>query len=198
MPQMDGWAVLGALKEDPELENIPVIMLTIVDDWRIGFSLGAADYLTKPIDREKLLAVLARLCPDNGGMRVLVIEDDAPTRELVRRALESRGWRVAEAENGVVGLQRMGEAPPDLVLLDLMMPEMDGFEFLSRMRQDERWREIPVVVVTAKTLTADDHTRLKDGFVEKLINKSEQNLENLLVTLDEMLVERLEPEPVSE
>ncbi len=198
MPQMDGWAVLGALKEDPELEKIPVTMLTIVDDQRIGFSLGASDYLTKPIDREKLLAVLARLCPDKGGMRVLVIEDDAPTRELVRRALESRDWRVAEAENGVVGLQRMGEAPPDLVLLDLMMPEMDGFEFLSRMRQNERWREIPVVVVTAKTLTADDHTRLKDGFVEKLIHKSGPNLETLLVNLNEMLVEPLEPEPESD
>ena len=198
MPQMDGWAVLGALKEDPELEKIPVTMLTIVDDRRIGFALGASDYLTKPIDRDKLFAVLARLCPDNGGMRALVVEDDAPTRELMRRALESRDWRVAEAENGVVGLQRMGEALPDLVLLDLMMPEMDGFEFLSRMRQDERWREIPVVVVTAKTLTADDRSRLKDGYVAKLIDKNEQNLDTLLAHLDEMLVERLEPEPVSE
>ena len=198
MPQMDGWAVLGALKEDPELEKIPVTMLSIVDDRRIGFTLGASDYLTKPIDRDKLLAVLARLCPDRGGTQVLVVEDDAPTRELVRRTLESRDWRVAEAENGVVGLERMAQATPDLVLLDLMMPEMDGFEFLSRMRQDERWRDIPVVVVTAKSLTAEDHSRLKDGFVEKLISKNDQNLETVLVNLDESLGERLVPDPVAE
>ena len=92
----------------------------------------------------------------------------------------------------------MNESLPDLVLLDLMMPEMDGFEFLSRMRQEERWREIPVVVVTAKTLTADDRNRLNDGYVEKLIDKSEQYLENLLSNLDEMLVDRGQRESVSE
>ncbi len=195
MPQMDGWAVLGALKEDPELEKIPVTMLSIVDDRRIGFTLGASDYLTKPIDREKLLTVLARLCPDKGETQVLVVEDDAPTRELVRRTLESRDWRVSEAENGVVGLERMEDTTPSLVLLDLMMPEMDGFEFLSRMRQDQRWREIPVVVVTAKTLTAEDHGRLKDGFVEMLVSKKEQNLETVLANLDDSLVERHQPKP---
>jgi len=198
MPQMDGWTVLAALKEDPELEKIPVAMLSIVDDRHIGYSLGASDYLTKPIDREKLLAVLARLCPNKGGMRVLVVEDDGPTRELVRRTLENRDWRVSEAENGVVGLRRLDEAPPDLVLLDLMMPEMDGFEFLSRLRQEERWREIPVVVVTAKTLTADDRSRLNEGYVTKLIDKREKNLEALLANLDELLVGRRLPEPVPE
>jgi CheY-like chemotaxis protein len=198
MPQMDGWAVLSALKEDPELEKIPVTMLSIVDDRHIGYSLGASDYLTKPIDREKLLAALARLCPDKAAMRVLLVEDDAPTRELVRRTLESRDWVVSEAENGVVGLRRLDEALPDLVLLDLMMPEMDGFEFLSRLRQDERWREIPVVVVTAKTLTAEDRDRLNDGYVEKLTNKSEQNLENLLSSLDDMLSDRSQAKSASD
>ena len=191
MPQMDGWAVLAALKEDPELEKIPVTMLSIVDDRSIGFTLGASDYLIKPIDRDKLFAVLARLCPDKEAMRVLLVEDDAATRELVRRTLESRDWRVTEAENGLVALDLLAAATPDLVLLDLMMPEMDGFEFLSRMRQDERWRELPVVVVTAKSLTADDHNRLKNGFVEKLISKNEQDLETVLVKLDELLLERL-------
>ncbi len=197
MPQMDGWAVLGALKEDPELEKIPVTMLSIIDDQHIGFTLGASDYLTKPIDRNKLLTVLARLCPAKEEVRVLIVEDDAPTRDLVRRTLESKNWHVAEAENGIVGLQRMAEASPDLVLLDLMMPEMDGFEFLSCMRQDERWRGIPVVVVTAKTLTVDDHNRLSDGYVEKLIDKNEQNLENLLADLDELLSNYGRAEPAS-
>jgi signal transduction histidine kinase/DNA-binding response OmpR family regulator len=198
MPQMDGWAVLAALKEDPALEAIPVTMLSIVDDRRIGYALGASDYLTKPIDREKLLATLTRICPDKARMHVLLVEDDAPTRELLRRTLESYDRRVTEAENGLVGLQRMEEASPDLILLDLMMPEMDGFEFLSRMRQEQRWRNIPVVVLTAKTLTADDRDRLNDGYVEKLIDKSEQNLENLLANLDEMLTPRRQPEPVAE
>jgi len=198
MPHMDGWAVLSALKDDPKLENIPVTMLSIVDDSRMGFALGASEFLTKPIDREKLLTVLARVCPDHGGARVLIIEDDAAARELVRRTLETRDWSVAEAENGVVGLQRMNEAAPDLVLLDLMMPEMDGFEFLSHMRQDERWRDIPVVVITAKSLTDEDRSRLKDGCVVKLFNKNEQNLETLLMNLNEMLVERVDPDRVSE
>ncbi len=198
MPQMDGWAVLSALKDDPELAKIPVAILSIVDDRRVGFALGACDYLTKPIDREKLLSVLARLCPDKARKQVLLVEDDAATRALVRRTFECRDWSLTEAENGVVGLQRMNEALPDLVLLDLMMPEMDGFEFLLRMRQEERWREIPVVVVTAKTLTVEDRNRLNDGYVEKLIDQSERYLENLLSNLDEMLVDRGQPEPVSE
>ncbi len=197
MPQMDGWAVLAALKEDPALESIPVTMLSIVDDRRIGYALGASDYLTKPIDREKLLTTLTRLCPDKDRMHVLLVEDDAPTRELLRRTLESNDRLVTEAENGVVGLQRMNEASPDLILLDLMMPEMDGFEFLSRMRQEQRWHNIPVVVLTAKTLTADDRERLNDGYVEKLIDKGEQNLENLLANLDEMLAPQHRPELVA-
>ncbi|MDP6346250.1 MAG: response regulator, partial [Alphaproteobacteria bacterium] len=122
MPQMDGWAVLGALKEDPALENIPVTVLSILDDRRIGFSLGASDYMTKPIDREKLLEVIGRLCPDVAEARVLVVEDDPPTRELVRRSLTNRGWSVDEAENGLIALDRLAEAVPDLILLDLMMP----------------------------------------------------------------------------
>ncbi|MBL4665828.1 MAG: response regulator [Sneathiella sp.] len=196
MPQMDGWAVLAAFKDDPELKNIPITMLSVIDDRSIGFSLGASDYLTKPIDREKLVAVLARLCPDKGGMRVLVIDDDSNSRDLVRRTLESREWQVAEAENGLIALQNMKDAPPDLVLLDLMMPEMDGFEFLSHMRQEKSWRNIPVIVITAKTLTTEDHDRLNDGYVEKLIDKSTPNLEAVLASLDETLMARQPPEPV--
>ena len=190
MPQMDGWAVLSALKEDPALESIPVSMLSIVDDRRIGFSLGASEFLTKPIDRDKLLEVLARLCPDETDPHILVVEDDEPTRELIHRTLQGRDWVVNEAENGVMGLERMAEATPNLVLLDLMMPEMDGFEFLSRMRANELWRQIPVVVVTAKTLTTEDRARLNDGYVDKLIEKGDDNLDALLSTLDEIIGRR--------
>jgi hypothetical protein len=196
MPSMDGWAVLTALKEDPELEKIPVIMLSVVDDEHIGYSLGASAYLTKPIDRDRLLAVLQRLCPVAEGRCVLLIEDDEPTREMVRRTLEAAAWSVMEAENGRVGLERLDQAVPDLVLLDLMMPEMDGFQFLSRMRETPAWRAIPVVVVTAKTLTEAERERLSDGYVKNLIRKDEHALETLLATLDTLLAERTVPEPV--
>lgn len=193
MPQMDGWAVLSALKDDPALEPIPVSMLSIVDERRIGFSLGASEFLTKPIDRDKLLEVLERLCSDVAEPNILVVEDDEPTRELVCRTLKGRDWVVNEAENGVVGLERMAASTPNLVLLDLMMPEMDGFEFLSRMRANESWRRIPVVVVTAKTLTAEDRARLNDGYVDKLIEKGDDNLDALLSTLDEIIDRRTGP-----
>jgi signal transduction histidine kinase/DNA-binding response OmpR family regulator len=192
MPHMDGWAVLTALKEDPALEHIPVVMLSVVDDEHIGLSLGASDYLTKPIDRDKLLAVMRRLCPTSSHRKVLVVEDDPATRELVRRTLQASNWAVAEAENGRVGLERLQDEVPHLVLLDLMMPEMDGFEFLARMRGNAAWRGIPVVVVTAKTLTKHERERLSDGYVKNLIKKGEHDLDTLLKTLNDLVGEQLD------
>ncbi len=129
MPGMDGWTVLSRLMADPELGDIPVIMLTIVDDKRRGYTLGALDYLTKPIDRARLVAVLTKYRRD---LPVLVVDDDAGIRQLLRRILEEEGYMVVEAENGRVALERLGERVPGAILLDLMMPEMDGFEFLER------------------------------------------------------------------
>ena len=170
MPQMDGWAVLQELKSDPELADIPVIMATITDERNLGIALGASEYLTKPIDRVRLAAVLARYTRAGGPRRVLVVEDDAAARELIRRALESEGWEVDEAENGRVALEHLAEAKPALVLLDLMMPEMDGFEFLEAMRLGDESARVPVVVITAKELTEEDHLRLNGG-VERIVQK---------------------------
>ncbi len=192
MPEMDGWAVLSALKDDPELADIPVIMVTIMDQRSIGFSLGASDYVNKPVDRGQLLAILNRHCPSAAAQRVLVVEDDAATRETIRRVLEKNDWTVVEAENGLVGLERLAEATPDVILLDLMMPEMDGFEFVSKLRQSDAWQKIPVIVITAKTLTAEDRERLS-GQVERLIQKADHNLESLLASLDEMLPKQPAP-----
>jgi PAS domain S-box-containing protein len=169
MPGQDGWSVLAALKADRDLADIPVVMVTIVDDKNLGVALGAAEYVTKPIDRKRLTAVLKR--HGRGSNRlVLVVEDDAATRNVLRRGLEKAGWRVAEAENGRVGLSRLEAETPALVLLDLMMPEMDGFEFLETMRARSQWQRVPVVVITAKELTDDDRRRLNGG-VERVVRK---------------------------
>lgn len=186
MPGMDGWAVLVQLKSDPALMDIPVIMLTIVDDKKMGYALGAADYMTKPIDRERLLMILKKHLPTPALSSVLVVEDDPTTREMLRRLLEKEGWTVNEAENGRVGLERVQEKRPGLVLLDLMMPEMDGFGFVSELHKHEEWRDIPVVVVTAKDITAEDRALL-NGSVEKILQKGAYSRENLLTEVRELV-----------
>ena len=189
MPQMDGWAVLKALKDDPATADIPIIMLTIVDDKNLGFSLGAADYLAKPVDQAKLIQILERHCPKAGGARVLVVEDEESTRRMMRLILEREGCVVDEAENGRVALDRLDAGAPDLIVLDLMMPEMDGFEFLSECGKDATRRAIPIVVMTAKKLTAADRRRLEGG-VAMLLEKSDDDLEALLALLRDMIAKR--------
>ncbi|MGH7797225.1 MAG: response regulator [Candidatus Binatia bacterium] len=179
MPGMDGWAVLTALKSDPLLVDIPVIMLTIMDEKQMGYALGAADYLTKPIDWERLADLLQRYECARPPCPVLIVEDDAVMREMLRRRLEKEAWTVIEAENGRIGLERMAERQPDLILLDLMMPEMDGFQFLDKVRQQDAWKSIPVIVITAKELTPEDRQRL-NGSVEKILHKGAYSREELI------------------
>jgi CheY-like chemotaxis protein len=179
MPRMDGWAVLAALKADPELANIPVVMMTIANDTEMGYVLGASEYLTKPVDRERLAAVLGKYRPAVAGDVVLLVEDDPATREVLRRTLQKEEWVVAEAENGRVALDRLREREPTLILLDLMMPEMDGFEFLEELRRDEARRALPVVVLTSKDLTPEERERLS-GNVERILQKGAYTREALL------------------
>jgi CheY-like chemotaxis protein len=138
--------------------------------------LGASDYLTKPIDRERLVAALARHRRD---LPVLVVEDDPDLRALLRRLLEPAGYAVLEAGNGQAALDQVRSGRPGLVLLDLMMPEMDGFEFLGELRRDEVGRAIPVIVVTARDLSAEDRRRL-NGQVERVLEKGAYSREALL------------------
>ena len=179
MPGMDGWAVLQQLKADPETQDIPVIMLTMVDDKNIGFALGATDYLTKPVDRSRLAALLARFRCKETVCGVLLVEDDETTREMMREILMREGWDVVEATNGRVALERMEAAIPDLILLDLMMPEVDGFEFARRLRERPEWQAIPVIVLTAKDITEADRLRL-NGHVEKIVRKGAWDRDALL------------------
>ncbi|MBI3948809.1 MAG: response regulator, partial [Armatimonadetes bacterium] len=179
MPEMDGWATLGALKADPELADIPVVMVTVLDERNAGFALGATEYLTKPVDRDRLVSILRRFRDQAAGTSGLIVEDDFLTRQMLRRILEKEEWGVSEAENGRVALARLAEMKPALILLDLMMPEMDGFEFLEELRRHEGWQAIPVVVITAKDLTQADRDRL-EGRVERVIQKGAYTREDLL------------------
>jgi len=179
MPRMDGWAVLTALKADPATADIPVIMLTIVDEKQIGFALGAADYFTKPIDWSRMTASLQKYRTPANRQTVLVVEDDAPTREMLRRTLVKESWEVLEAENGRVALEKLNGLVPALILLDLMMPEMDGFEFMDELRKRPECRQVPVVVITAKDITEKDRKRL-NGQVARVMQKTSLRMEDLV------------------
>jgi signal transduction histidine kinase/CheY-like chemotaxis protein len=187
MPGMDGWAVLTALKADPALVDIPVIMLSIVDEKPMGYALGAAEYLTKPVDWDRLAAVLRKYECARPPCPILIVEDDAGLREMLRRRLERERWTVIEAENGRAALEQMEKSPPDLILLDLMMPEMDGFDFLEEIRKHQNWRAIPVIVVTAKELTDDERRRL-NGSVGKILQKGGYGREELLREIRELVL----------
>ena len=160
MPGMDGWAVLNELKSDPDLSDIPVVMATVVEDQSMGFALGVTDYMTKPVERQKLLRVVKRYCHDDMSRPILIVEDDEPTRDSLRRTLEREGWAVREATNGLEGLARAAEVTPGLIILDLMMPEMDGFQFVDALRENVSWRSIPIIVITAKDLSRDEREGL--------------------------------------
>jgi CheY-like chemotaxis protein/anti-sigma regulatory factor (Ser/Thr protein kinase) len=170
MPEVDGWDVLQSLKNDPETCNIPVVMVTMTDDRDMGAALGATEFLTKPIERRQLVALLDRYASKSDERNVLIVDDTPEVREVQRRLFEQEGWQVAEASNGAEALERLAEGAPSLILLDLMMPVMDGFEFILQARKDPARRSIPIVVVTAKDLTDVDRKRLQ-GSVVGLIEK---------------------------
>jgi len=179
MPDLDGWSVLQAIKKDPDLNRIPVIMMTIADEKQKGFTLGAAGYLTKPVDRAQLAELLNRFKAHATTPRVLVVEDNLTDREMMRRLLVGEGWEVTVAVNGRKALERLKSDHPNLVLLDLMMPEMDGFEFLAEFRKNPKFAFTPVIVVTAADLSPVDHQRLSGG-VEHILQKAASSREDLL------------------
>jgi signal transduction histidine kinase/CheY-like chemotaxis protein len=179
MPEMDGWVVLSLLKADPELVAIPVIMLTVRADQDFGFAMGLADYLQKPIDPKRLIGVLKkyhRLRPSN---HVLVVEDDAAMREMLCRMLEREEWTVARAENGQAALESIARDQPALIILDLKMPVMDGFQMIAELHKHEDWRRIPVVVISAKELTPEDRQRLQ-GHVKTILQKGDFSRDELM------------------
>ena len=187
MPGSDGWNVLRTLKADPALSTIPVVMLTIIDDKNLGFSLGASEYLTKPVDRDRLVRVIRRFRHEGGG-RALVVDDDEAARDRMRELLRSESWEVTEARNGKEGLEALGRGLPDLILLDLMMPEMNGFEFLAALRGREGGERVPVVVVTAHDLSAEEREHLSTH-VARVFDKDHLDSATLVAEMKRLLAE---------
>ena len=188
MPKPDGWDVLSALKADANLRDIPVVIVTMLSDRGIGLSLGAVEVLTKPVERAQLTALIHNLVRREGP--VLVVEDDAGAREMIRQTIEKMSLPVAEADNGVAALGWLGEHPaPAVILLDLMMPEMDGFEVLDALAAHPQWREIPVIVITAKQLTAAERERLL-GQARKVIEKGGASRLDIVAAINEAVRRR--------
>ena len=187
MPGIDGWEAMSRLKSDPQTRHIPLIILSIIDNRELGYRLGADEYLVKPIDKDALLAVLERFAGQD--RQVLVVDDDPLVVDLARQLLEEEGWKVDSAGNGEEGLAAIGRQRPDLVLLDLMMPVVDGFEVLRTLRLDPTLRTLPVVVLTAKELSLQEREELcsqttrvieKDGLdPERLMDELRQSLRSL-------------------
>jgi CheY-like chemotaxis protein len=186
MPHMDGWTVLTNLKSDPELADIPVIMLTKAPNQDLGHALGAAEYLVKPLEEDRVVAVIKKYQNGTAHRVVLIVEDDALTRQMLRTILERQGWNVREATNGRDGLGALSDQIPALIVLDLMMPEMDGFTFVSEVRSQSAWRDIPILVLTAKDLTRSERGRL-NGSVQQVFQKGATSRKRLVQELHRLV-----------
>lgn len=187
MANVDGWTVLSKVKNDESISHIPVIMVSIIDEKKMGYTLGAADYISKPVQQHTLRDVVAKHIPESlSQFQLLIIDDDEATRSVVRHTFEKLQCTVSEAVNGQAGWEQIEQRIPDIILLDLMMPEVDGFEFLERVKRTPEWKDIPVIVLTAKTLTKEDYARLQ-GRVEKIYEKSEAPLPQILGSVSEQI-----------
>lgn len=195
MPNLNGWEVLSRLKSDPDLASIPVLMVTCVDDQSLASVLGAVDYVVKPVDYKRLLTLLQpyRTKATSGltsgsTSSVMVVEDNADNREMICRQLAKAGWRVLEAENGLAALAMLATEQPNIVLLDLMMPEMDGFEFIRQLREQPQWRSLPVIVLTAKDLTLKEREWL-EGQTQQIYQKGSSSKELLIDQINNLLAQ---------
>ena len=184
MPGVDGWAVLREFKADPATAEIPVVIATITDERALGYALGAVGYVTKPFERAELVRTVRRHLGRAAGGTVWVVEDDAHTRDLLRRGLEREGWAVRDATTVAGALALTAGPPPDLVLLDLLLPDGTGFEVLDALGDD-----VPVVVLTAKDVTDAERRRL-NGHVESVLEKGRAGQTDVLAEVRRVLAAR--------
>ena len=186
MPGLDGWAVLTELKGNPKTADIPVVLLTILQKSEVGFALGAVDYLVKPVQMDRLVSVLQRHCRTDSA-HVLVIDDDDASRQMMQRGLEAAGHTVTVAADGQLGIEAMATEPPDLVVLDLMMPVLDGFAVVEHMRQSDALQRVPIVIVTAKDLSAEDRAMLRGA--RAIFERNDYDRQELLDAVVERVAE---------
>ncbi|RUR13604.1 PleD family two-component system response regulator [Legionella sp. km772] len=186
MPMMDGWTTLSALKSDPALVNIPVILASMLLEKDLGFALGAVDYLNKPLDPNLLLKKIEQLLPQDAIKSVLIVDDQEDARNIIRRFIKKSGWEVLEAKNGRDALAVLAHHFPSIILLDLMMPEMDGFAVIRELQQHEKWAQIPVIILTAKELTQEERDFLMTSS-KVVLQKNAYSREQLIATLTEQI-----------
>lgn len=186
MPGMNGWSVLTALKANPQTADIPVVMMTMVNDHNLGYALGAAEYLLKPVQAKQLGAILDKYKPDLTSNSILVVEDDSDIREMLCRQLKKQNWEVIAAANGSQALMKLADHTPGMIISDLMMPEMDGFDLVHQLRQHEQWRAIPIVILTAKEITPEDQQKL-NGSVIRIFAKGSYHCSDLLTEVNNLL-----------
>ena len=193
LPGIDGWEILRLLRGDESTAEIPVIIVSVLDNRELALTLGAQEYLTKPIDGDRLIERLTELVPRAAREhpRILLIDDDPTLHDLVETKLGPLGYRVEHALSGREGLDLVRDNRPDLVLLDLMMDEMDGFEVAARLNNDNEMSEVPVVVLTAKEMTRKDHERLH-GKIAALVGKTEMPHGALVAVIENVLTRNKE------
>ena len=190
MPDKDGWQLIQELKADPDTRDIPVIMCSIISEKEHGLSLGASDYLVKPILEDDLVAALERLDQEEGYHRVLVVDDQPEDRHLLRRMIEAcEGYEVVEAAGGQEAITLVRQVRPHIIILDLMMPEVDGFAVLESIKADKSTRSIPIIVVTAKDLTREEQnllSRRAEALLQKGIFEQQELLADVAAALERM------------
>ncbi len=181
LPGMDGWDVLKYLKYDPETNNIPVIVISMLDEAEVGFSLGVVDYFVKPVEKRTLVAALNNLkdALDIERLKVLVVDDEPDAVELVASMIEPAGFEVLCAYGGEEGIQKSFDEHPDLLILDLMMPDVSGFDVVSRLKTDPEMRNIPIIICTSKDPTSEDIIRLRSDVIS-VMHKGEFAREELV------------------
>jgi signal transduction histidine kinase/DNA-binding response OmpR family regulator len=183
MLDQDGWSVLSRLKSDPDLSGIPVVMVSLIDDKKKGFALGADEFLVKPVDRGQLRAVLESVShtqqAKSSTPSALIVDDEESSRAILGRVLGEEGWQVREAANGRIALDQLHRGRTDLIILDLVMPEMDGFTFLGELRKHPEYVDIPVIILTAKDLSEEER-QLLDSSIQRVFFKNAHNLDHLV------------------
>lgn len=184
MPDINGWDVLTQLKQNPITQNIPVILASVLEEGASGIDFGAADFLLKPTNPHKLLHVIKKF--SRSGNEVLVVDDQKPARTLIRKTLEQDGWRVVEAADGKQAIASLSQSMPDFIILDIMMPKLNGFEVLEKLREDKTWAAIPVLIMTAKNLTREEKAYLQNGTFG-IFNKGQSSASGLLTRLREVI-----------